>query len=66
MTATKYVTSNTRELERLAALRLFERRPWRKKVRQLKQAEGADLHVVGSPDILQTHFKNDLSTSCIS
>jgi dihydrofolate reductase len=30
------------------------------KVRQLKQTEGPDLHVMGSADMLQTLFKNDL------
>lgn len=59
MTATKYVASNTRtESDWQPAV--FLGGDLAEKVRELKQTEGPDLHVMGSADMLQTLFKNDL------
>lgn len=59
MTATKYVASNTRtESDWQPAV--FLGGDLAEKVRELKQTEGPDLQVMGSADMLQTLFKNDL------
>jgi dihydrofolate reductase len=44
----------------LAAKRVFVSGDLAENVRQLKQTDGPDLHVVGSADMLQTLFKNGL------
>jgi len=59
MTATKYVASNTRDSSDWQPS-VFLSGDLAEKVRQLKQTEGPDLHVMGSADMLQTLFKNDL------
>ena len=59
MTATKYVASNTRDSSDWQPT-VFLSEDLAEKVRQLKQTDGPDLHVMGSADLLQTLFKNDL------
>ncbi|HEY0427162.1 MAG TPA: dihydrofolate reductase family protein [Pyrinomonadaceae bacterium] len=59
MTATKYVASNTRDSSEWQPT-VFLGGDLAEKVRQLKQTDGPDLHVIGSADMLQTLFKNDL------
>jgi dihydrofolate reductase len=59
MTATKYVATNTRDSSDWQPT-VFLSGDLAAKVRQLKQSEGPDLHVMGSADMLQTLFRNDL------
>jgi dihydrofolate reductase len=59
MTATKYVASNTRDSSDWQPS-VFLSGDLAENVRQLKQSEGPDLHVMGSADMLQTLFKEDL------
>jgi dihydrofolate reductase len=59
MTATKYVASNTRDSSDWQPT-VFLSGDLAEKVRQLKQTDGPDLHVMGSADLLQTLFKEDL------
>jgi dihydrofolate reductase len=59
MTATKYVASNTRDSSDWQPT-VFLSGDLAEKVRQLKQTDGPDLHVMGSADLLRTLFKNDL------
>lgn len=59
MTATKYVASNTRDSSDWQPA-VFLSGDLAEKVRQLKQSDGPDLHVMGSANMLQTLFKNDL------
>jgi dihydrofolate reductase len=59
MTATKYVASNTRDSSDWQPT-VFLSGDLAENVRQLKQSEGPDLHVMGSADMLQTLFKEDL------
>ncbi|MFL6373945.1 MAG: dihydrofolate reductase family protein [Pyrinomonadaceae bacterium] len=59
MTATKYVASNTRDSSDWQPS-VFLSGDLAQKVRELKQTEGPDLHVLGSADMLQTLFKADL------
>ena len=59
MTATKYVASNTRDSSDWQPT-VFLSGDLAKTIRQLKQTDGPDLHVMGSADLLQTLFKNDL------
>jgi dihydrofolate reductase len=59
MTATKYVASNTRDSSDWQPS-VFLSGDLAEKVRQLKQTEGPDLHVMGSAEMLQTLFKHDL------
>jgi len=62
MTATKYVASNTRDSSDWQPS-VFLSGDLARKVRQLKQTDGPDIHVFGSADMLQTLFKNDLVDS---
>lgn len=59
MTATKYVASNTRDSSDWQPT-VFLSGDLAEKVRQLKQQDGPNLHVMGSADMLQTLFKNDV------
>ncbi len=59
MTATKYVASNTRDSSDWQPT-VFLNGDLAEKVRQLKQTEGSNLHVMGSANLLQTLFKHDL------
>lgn len=59
MTATKYVASNTRDSSDWQPT-VFLSGDIAEKVSHLKQQDGPDLHVMGSADLLQTLFKNDL------
>jgi dihydrofolate reductase len=59
MTATKYVASNTRDSSDWQPT-VFLSGDLAENVRQLKQTDGPDLHVMGSADMLQTLFKEDL------
>ncbi len=59
MTATKYVASNTRDSSDWQPS-VFLSGDLAEKVRELKQTEGPDLHVMGSANMLQTLFKHDL------
>jgi dihydrofolate reductase len=59
MTATKYVASNTRDSSDWQPT-VFLSGDLAENVRQLKQSEGPDVHVMGSADMLQTLFKEDL------
>jgi dihydrofolate reductase len=59
MTATKYVASNTRDSSDWQPS-VFLSGDLAEKVRELKQTEGPDIHVMGSADMLQTLFKADL------
>jgi dihydrofolate reductase len=62
MSATKYVASNTRDSSDWQPS-VFLSGDLARKVRQLKQTDGPDIHVFGSADMLQTLFKNDLVDS---
>src|SRR3954468_6467467 len=59
MTATKYVALNTRDSSDWKPS-VFLSGDLAEKGRELKQTDGPDLHVMGSADMLQTLFKNDL------
>jgi dihydrofolate reductase len=59
MTATKYVASNTRDSSEWQPT-VFLKGDIAEKVRKLKQEDGPNLHLMGSADLLQTLFKNDL------
>jgi len=59
MTATKYVASNTRDSSDWQPS-VFLSGDLAEKVRELKQTDGPDIHVMGSADMLQTLFKADL------
>ena len=59
MTATKYVASNTRDSSDWQPT-VFLNGDLAEKVTQLKASEGPDLHTMGSADMLQTLFRNDL------
>ncbi|MCC7306721.1 MAG: dihydrofolate reductase [Acidobacteria bacterium] len=59
MTATKYVASNTRDSSDWQPA-VFLSGDLAEKVRELKQTDGPDLHVMGSADMLQTLLKADL------
>lgn len=59
MTATKYVASNTRESSDWQPS-VFLSGDLAERVRELKQTEGPDIHVMGSADMLRTLFKHDL------
>jgi len=59
MTATKYVASNTRDSSDWQPS-VFLSGDLAEKVRELKQADGPDIHVFGSANMLQTLFKADL------
>jgi dihydrofolate reductase len=59
MTATKYVASNTRDSSDWQPT-VFLSGDLAENVRQLKQTDGPDLHVMGSAEMLQTLFKHDL------
>ncbi len=59
MTATKYVASNTRTFSDWQP-NVFLSGDIAEKVRELKQQDGPDIYVMGSADLLQTLFKNDL------
>jgi dihydrofolate reductase len=59
MTATKYVASNTRDSSAWQPT-VFLSGDLAEQVRQLKQTDGPDLHLMGSADLLQMLFKNDL------
>jgi dihydrofolate reductase len=58
-TATKYVASNTMTSSEWEPS-VFLSGDIAEKVRQLKRQDGADLHVYGSADLLQTLMKHDL------
>lgn len=58
-TATKYVASNTVTSSEWQPS-VFLSGDIAEKIRQLKQQEGADLHVYGSADLLQTLMQHDL------
>ncbi len=59
MTATKYVASNTRDSSDWGP-NVFLSGDIAEKVREIKQQDGPDIYVMGSADLLQTLFKNDL------
>ena len=59
MTATKYVASNTRDSSDWQPS-VFLSGDLADKVRELKETDGPDIHVMGSADMLQTLFKADL------
>ena len=59
MTATKYVASNTRDSSDWQP-NVFLSGNIAEKVRGIKQQGGPDIYVMGSADLLQTLFKNDL------
>jgi len=59
MTATKYVASNTRDSSDWQPT-VFLSGDLAENVRQLKETDGPDIHVMGSADMLQTLFKADL------
>lgn len=59
MTATKYVASNTRTSSDWEP-NVFLSGDLAEKVREMKQTEGPDIHVMGSANLLQTLFKADL------
>jgi len=65
MTATKYVASNTRDSSEWQPS-VFLSGDLAEKVRELKQTEGPDLHVMGSADMLQTLFKESLASMRLS
>jgi dihydrofolate reductase len=62
MTATKYVASNTRDTSDWQPS-VFLSGDLAENVRELKQTDGPNLHVMGSADMLQTLFKADLVDS---
>jgi len=59
MTATKYVASNTRDSSDWQP-NVFLSGDIAEKIREIKQQDGPDIYVMGSADLLQTLFKNDL------
>lgn len=59
MTATKYVASNTRDTSDWRPT-VFLGGDLAEKVRELKNTDGPDIHVMGSADMLRTLFKADL------
>ena len=59
MTATKYVASNTRDTSDWQRT-VFLGGDLAEKVRELKETDGPDIHVMGSADMLRTLFKADL------
>jgi dihydrofolate reductase len=59
MSATKYVASNTRSSSDWQPS-VFLSGDIAEKVRELKHQDGPDIYVMGSADLLQTLFKNDL------
>jgi dihydrofolate reductase len=59
MTAIKYVASNTRDSSGWRPS-VFLSGDLAEKVRELKQTDGPDIHIMGSADMLQTLFKADL------
>lgn len=59
MTATKYVASNTRDSSDWQPA-VFLSGDLAENVTKLKESDGPDLHVMGSADMLQTLFRNDL------
>ncbi len=59
MTATKYVASNTRTFSDWRP-NVFLSGDIAEKVREIKRQDGPDIYVMGSSDLLQTLFKNDL------
>jgi dihydrofolate reductase len=59
MTATKYVASNTRDSSDWQPS-VFLSGDLAERIRELKQTDGPDIHVMGSADMLQTLFKADL------
>jgi dihydrofolate reductase len=59
MTATKYVASNTRDTSDWKPNE-FLSGDLAEKVRELKKQDGPDIYVMGSANMLQTLFKNDL------
>ena len=59
MTATKYVASNTRDSSDWQPT-VFLSGDLAEKVRELKQTDGPEIYVMGSANMLQTLFKNDL------
>jgi dihydrofolate reductase len=59
MTATKYVASNTRDTSDWKPNE-FLSGDLAQKVRELKKQDGPDIYVMGSANMLQTLFKNDL------
>lgn len=59
MTATKYVASNTRDSSDWQPT-VFLSGDLAENVRQLKETDGPDIHVMGSADMLQTLFKADV------
>lgn len=59
MTATKYVASNTRNSSDWQPT-VFLNGDVAEKVTELKGQDGPNLHVMGSADLLQTLFENDL------
>jgi dihydrofolate reductase len=59
MTATKYVASNSRDSSDWQPT-VFLSGDLAENVRQLKETNGPDIHVMGSADMLQTLFKADL------
>ena len=59
MTATKYVASNTRDSSDWQP-NVFLNGDIAEKVREIKHQDGPDIYVMGSADMLQTLFKNDL------
>ena len=59
MTATKYVASNTLTADEWQPS-VFLNGNISEKITQIKQEKGADLHVYGSANLMQTLLKNDL------
>lgn len=59
MTATKYVASNTRDSSDWQPS-VFLSGDIAEKVRELKQTEGPDIHIMGSANMLQTLLRADL------
>ena len=59
MTATKYVASNTRYSSEWQPS-VFLGGDIAEKVRELKAQDGPDIYVMGSADLCQALFKNDL------
>ena len=59
MTATKYIASNTRVSSDWQPS-VFLNGDLSENVRELKQTDGPDIHVMGSANMLQTLFKADL------
>jgi len=59
MTATKYIASNTRDSSEWQPT-VFLGGDIAEKVREFKQQDGPDIYVMGSADLCQPLFKNDL------